>query len=65
MSWRDPYCHAEAFIEQDQINWMCDGVLWQLVTVLMVDDTGEVAPAGCAPRSAAAAGSRIRAGGLR
>jgi hypothetical protein len=45
MSRRDPYCHAEAFIEPDQIDWMGDGVLMQLVTVMLVDDTGEVDPA--------------------
>jgi hypothetical protein len=45
MSCRDPYCHAEAFIEHDQIDWTGDGVLWQLVTVMLVDDTGEVEPA--------------------
>ena len=45
MSCRDPYCHAEAFIEQDQIDWMGDGVLMQLVAVMLVDDTGEVEPA--------------------
>ena len=39
MSLTDPYCHAEAFIEQDQIDWMGDGVLCQLVTVMLVDDT--------------------------
>ena len=43
-----PYCHTEAFVEQDQIDWMGDGVLCQLVTVLLVDDTGEVEPAACA-----------------
>ena len=49
MSCRDPYCHAEAFIEDDgQIDWMGDGVLCQLVTVMLVDDTGEVDPAACA-----------------
>ena len=48
MSCKDPYCHAEAFIEQDQIDWMGDGVLMQLVTVLLLDDTGEVEPAACA-----------------
>lgn len=48
MSCPGPYCHAEAFIEQDQIDWMGDGVLCQLVTVLLVDDTGEVDPAVCA-----------------
>jgi hypothetical protein len=45
MSLTDPYCHAEAFIEQDQIDWMGDGVLCQLVTVMLVDDTAEVEPA--------------------
>ena len=48
MSCRDPYCHAEAFIEPDQVDWMGDGVLLQLVTVMLVDDTGEVQPAACA-----------------
>jgi hypothetical protein len=48
MSCRDPYCHIEAFIEDDQLDWLGDGVLRQLVTVLMVDDTGEVDPAACA-----------------
>jgi hypothetical protein len=47
MSCQDPYCHIEAFVEQDQIDWMRDGVLCQLVTVMMVDDTGEVEPAAC------------------
>jgi hypothetical protein len=46
MSCRDPYCHIEAFIEEDQIDRTVDG-LCQLVTVMMVDDTGEVAPAAC------------------
>jgi hypothetical protein len=46
MSVPGPYCHAEAFIENDgQIDWMGDGVLCQLVTVMLVDDTGEVEPA--------------------
>jgi hypothetical protein len=41
-----PYCHAEAFIEDDgQIDWMGDGVLCQLVTVMLVDDAMEVDPA--------------------
>jgi hypothetical protein len=48
MSEPGPYCHAEAFIEQDQIDWMGDGVLMQLVSVLLVDDTGEIEPAACA-----------------
>jgi hypothetical protein len=46
MSLRGPYCHAEAFIEDDgQIDWMGDGVLCQLVTVMMVDDALEAEPA--------------------
>jgi hypothetical protein len=48
MSCPGPYYHAEAFIEQDQIDWIGDGVLMQLVTVLLVDDTGEVESAACA-----------------
>ena len=49
MSLPGPYCHAEAFIENDgQIDWMGDGVLCQLVTVLICDDAGEVEPAACA-----------------
>jgi hypothetical protein len=48
MSWGDPYCHMEAFIETDQIDWTGDGVLCQQVTVMMVDDTAEVEPAACA-----------------
>ena len=43
-----PYCHAEAFIEQDQIDCMGDGFLCQLVTMILLDDTGEVEPAACA-----------------
>jgi hypothetical protein len=39
MSCRDPYCHMEAFIEEDQIDQTVDG-LCQMVTVMMVDDTG-------------------------
>jgi hypothetical protein len=46
MSLPGPYCHAEAFIEDDgQIDWMGDGVLCQLVTVMMVDDAMEAEPA--------------------
>jgi hypothetical protein len=56
MSCRDPYYHAEAFIEQDQIDWMGDGVLMQLVTVMLVDDTGEVEPAAGALTPAQARG---------
>jgi hypothetical protein len=47
MSCRDPYCYIEAFIEADQIDWTVDGELCQPVTVMMVDDTGEIAPAAC------------------
>ena len=47
MSCPGPYCHAEAFIEHDQTDWTGDGVLLQLVTVMLVDDTGEVQPAAC------------------
>jgi hypothetical protein len=47
MSLTDPYCHMEAFIEQDQIDWTGDDVLCQLVMVMMVDDTDEVQPAAC------------------
>jgi hypothetical protein len=46
MSPPGPYCHAEAFIEDDgQIDWMGDGVLCQLVTVMLVDDAMETEPA--------------------
>ena len=46
MSLPGPYCHAEAFLEDDgQIDWMGDGVLCQLVTVMMVDDAMEAEPA--------------------
>jgi hypothetical protein len=46
MSLPGPYCYAEAFIEDDgQIDWMGDGVLCQLVTVMLVDDATEVEPA--------------------
>jgi hypothetical protein len=46
MSLPGPYCDAEAFIEDDgQIDWMGDGVLCQLVTVMLVDDAMELEPA--------------------
>lgn len=48
MSFSVPYCHAEAFIQPGQIDRDDDGVLCQLVSVMMVDDTGEVQPAECA-----------------
>ena len=46
MSWAHYDC-LEAFIEQDQVDWMGDGVLGQLVTV-MTHDTMAVDPAVCA-----------------
>jgi hypothetical protein len=46
MSLPGPYCHAEAFIEDDgQIDWMGDGVLCQLVTVMLSDDAMQAEPA--------------------
>ncbi len=48
MSAPGPHCSLEAFIEQDQIDWMGDGVLRQLVTVMMTDDTCLPEPALCA-----------------
>jgi hypothetical protein len=47
MSWAHYHC-LDAFIEQHQIDWMGDGVLCQLVTVLMTDDTMALDPAACA-----------------
>ena len=47
MSPDDPYCRAEAFLEQDQIDWMGDGVTGQLVTLLVCDDIGQLEPAAC------------------
>ena len=40
--------HIEAFIEQDQVDWTGDGVLCQLITVMMVDDLEQLDPAVCA-----------------
>lgn len=48
MSLDDPYRHMQAFLEHDQIDWMGDGVLCQLVTVTMLDDLGQLEPAACA-----------------
>ena len=46
MSLPGPYCHAEAFIEDDgQIDWMGDGVLCQLITVTLIGDAMELEPA--------------------
>lgn len=47
MSGPEPYCSLEAFIEQDQIDWMGDGVLCQLVTVMMSDERCQLEPAVC------------------
>ncbi len=47
MSLPDPYSNLEAFIEQDQVDWMGDGVLCQLVTVMMSDDVCQLEPAVC------------------
>jgi hypothetical protein len=47
MSGPEPYCSLEAFIEQDQTDWMGDGVLCQLVTVMMSDDMCLIEPAVC------------------
>jgi hypothetical protein len=48
MSLQDPYTSLQAFIEHDQTDWMGDGVLCQLVTVLMSDDTELFEPTVCA-----------------
>ena len=48
MSVQDPYTSLEAFIEHDQTDWIGDGVLCQLVTVMMTDDMCLVEPAVCA-----------------
>jgi hypothetical protein len=47
MSLHDPYTSLEAFIEHDQTDWIGDGVLCQLVTVMMSDDMCLVEPAVC------------------
>jgi hypothetical protein len=54
MSAREPYCSVQALIEQDQTDWMGDGVLCQLVTVMMSDDMCLVEPAVCALTAAQA-----------
>jgi hypothetical protein len=48
MSVDDVYTSLEAFIEHDQTDWMGDGVICQLVTVMMSDDMGLTEPAVCA-----------------
>jgi hypothetical protein len=47
MSGPETYCSVDAFIEHDQTDWMGDGVLCQLVTVMMSDDMCLVEPAVC------------------
>jgi hypothetical protein len=47
MSLQDSYSSLEAFIEHDQTDWMGDGVLCQLVTVMMSDDICLIEPAVC------------------
>jgi hypothetical protein len=54
MSAPEPYYRVEAFIEQDQTDWMGDGVLCQLVTVMMSDDLCLLEPAVCALTAAQA-----------
>jgi hypothetical protein len=54
MSLQDPYSSLQAFIEHDQTDWMGDGVLCQLVTVLMSDDTELFEPTACALTAAQA-----------
>jgi hypothetical protein len=54
MSGPEPYCSLEAFIEQDQTDWTGDGVLYQLVTVMMTDDLCQLEPAVCALTAAQA-----------
>jgi hypothetical protein len=54
MSLQDPYTSLQAFIEHDQADWMGDGVICQLVTVLMSDDTELFEPTACALTAAQA-----------
>jgi hypothetical protein len=54
MSLQDPYSSLQAFIEHDQTDWMGDGVICQLVTVLMSDDTELSEPTACALSAAQA-----------
>lgn len=54
MSGPEPYYRVEAFIDQDQTDWMGDGVLCQLVTVMMSDDACLLESAVCALTAAQA-----------
>jgi len=47
MSLQDSYSSLQAFIEHDQTDWMGDGVICQLVTVMMSDDMCLIEPAVC------------------
>ena len=47
MSLQDSYSALQAFIEHDQTDWMGDGVICQLVTVMMSDDMCLIEPAVC------------------
>ncbi|HEY5343523.1 MAG TPA: hypothetical protein VIJ66_07675 [Solirubrobacteraceae bacterium] len=47
MSLQDSYTSLQAFIEHDQTDWMGDGVICQLVTVMMSDDLCLTEPAVC------------------
>jgi hypothetical protein len=54
MSLHDPDSSLQAFIEHDQTDWMGDGVICQLVTVLMSDDAELSEPTACALTAAQA-----------
>lgn len=45
MSCPGPFTDAAVFIEQEEIDWIGDGVVMQLITIALIDDTGEVEPA--------------------
>ncbi len=45
MSCPGPFTDACAFIEPDGVDWTVDGVPMQLITIVLIDDTGEVEPA--------------------
>jgi hypothetical protein len=54
MSLKDPYCALEALIEHGQTDQIGDGVICQIVTVLMSDDTDLFEPTACALTAAQA-----------
>jgi hypothetical protein len=47
MSDGDGYRHTRALIEHDQIDWIGDGVLCQLVTIELIDEFDALEPAVC------------------